>query len=181
MLDSHVALCWRVSLGSVPSSSQSKWSANPLQDHHNWQCTKDHSGRVTRSLPARQKARRTGVKPFVTNSTKMRSSWSTRRGYLPTLGLPCQMMCTFWPAFFPQGHKELTRILYIIFTTSFPKIITDKCPTPCHAPKHAASQAATLVGTPQEHTIQPVERLRASPTNLNFPWSQPRALAQHGI
>ena len=44
MLDSHVALCWRVSLGSVPLSSQSKWSANPLQTYHNWQCTKDHSG-----------------------------------------------------------------------------------------------------------------------------------------
>ena len=44
MLDSHVALCWRVSLGSVPSPSQSKWSANPLQDRQNWQCTKDHCG-----------------------------------------------------------------------------------------------------------------------------------------
>ena len=44
MLDCHVALCWCVFLGNVPSSSQSKWSANPLQDHHNWQCAKDHSG-----------------------------------------------------------------------------------------------------------------------------------------
>ena len=29
MLDSHVAVNWRVLLGSVPSSSQSKWGANP--------------------------------------------------------------------------------------------------------------------------------------------------------
>ena len=29
MLDSQVALYWGVSLGSVPSSSQSKWSASP--------------------------------------------------------------------------------------------------------------------------------------------------------
>ena len=39
----HVALYWRVSLGSVPSSSQSMSSANPLQNHYNWQCTNDHS------------------------------------------------------------------------------------------------------------------------------------------
>ena len=57
MLDSHVALYWRVSLGSVPSSC-----ANPLQDDHNWQCTKDHSG-TSNAHPAREKTRRTGVEP----------------------------------------------------------------------------------------------------------------------
>ena len=67
------------------------------------------------------------MEPFVTNSTTMQSSWSTRRGYLPTLGLTCQLMCTFWPAFIPQGHKELTRILYSRFTPLFPKVITNKC------------------------------------------------------
>ena len=40
MLHSHDALHWRVSLGSVSSSSQSKWDANPLQDYLSWQCTK---------------------------------------------------------------------------------------------------------------------------------------------
>ena len=85
--------------------------------------------RVTRSYLARQKTIRTGVEPFVTNSTTMQSSWSTRRGYLPTLGLSlsCQLMCTFWPAFIPQGQKGLTRILYSSFTLLFPKIVTNKC------------------------------------------------------
>ena len=82
---------------------------------------------VTRSSPARQKARRTGVEPLVTNSTTLQSSWSTCRSSLPTLGLPCQPMRTFWPAFVPQVHEELTQFFYSSFTPLFPKIITDKC------------------------------------------------------
>ena len=175
MPNSHDALCWRVSLGSIPSSSESKWSTNPLQDNHNWQCTKDDSGRVTRSFPARQKARRTSVQPFATNSTTMQSSWSTRRGYLPTLGLPCQLMCTFWPVYIPQGHKELTRILYSSFTPLFPKIITNKCLLRLH---HLAMSPSMLLRkqprslgffsfAPSTVWTRPIKRLRATPTNVN--------------
>ena len=88
MLDSHVALHWRVSLGSVPSSSKSKWSANPHKTTIIGNVQRIILGRATRSHPARQKTRRSAVEPFVTNSTTMQSSWSTRRGYLSTLGLP---------------------------------------------------------------------------------------------
>ena len=70
--------------------------------------------RVTRSFPARQKARRASVEPLVTNSAAVQSSWSTRRSYFPTRSLSCQLMCTFWPAFVPLAPL-------------LPKIITHKC------------------------------------------------------
>ena len=132
-------------------------------------------GRVTRSIPAEQKARGTSVKPFVTNSTSMQSSWSTRRGYLPTLGLSCQLMWTFWPVYIPQGHKELTRILYESFTPLLPKIITNKCLLRLH---HLAMSPSMLLRkqprslgffsfTPSTVWTRPIKRLRATPTNVN--------------
>ena len=116
------------------------------------------------------------MEPFVTNSTTMQSSWSTRRGYLPTLGLTCQLMCTFWPAFIPQGHKELTRILYSRFTPLFPKVITNKCLLRL---QHLAMRPSMLLrkqprswglfrNTPYTLWTRPVKRLRATTTNLNF-------------
>ena len=85
-------------------------------------------------------------------------------------------MCTIWPAFIQQGHKELTRILHSSFTPlvseNHHEQVSSPFATPGHAPKHAASQAATLVGfftnTPSTVRTRPVKRLRATPTNLNF-------------
>ena len=98
---------------------------------------------------------------------------------------PCQLLCTFWPEFVPQGHKELSRVFHSSLAPLLPKIITDKFAAPCHVPKHAVSQATTLAGSPQGHTIQTLDTTSQQPSSgagkLRSPWSQPRALAQHGV
>ena len=146
-------------------------------------------GRATRSYPARQKTRRTGVEPFVTNSASVQSGRSTRRGNLPILGLSYQLMCTLWPAFIPQGHKELTRILSSRLLPFVSENHHERVSSPFaalhHEPKHLASQAATLAGFTQEHTIQSVDTTSQKPSSgdskFRSPWPQTRALVQHGI
>ena len=107
------------------------------------------------------------MEPFVTYSTTMQSGRSTCRSNLPTLGLPCQLTCTVWPAFMSHGHKGLTQFLYSSFHTfvseNHHEQVSSPFATPCHAPKHAASQAATLVGTLQEHTIQSLDKTSQTP------------------
>ena len=106
-----------------------------------------------------------------------------------TLGLPCQLMCTFWPAFVPQGHKDLTRILCSSSTPLFPKIITDKClfrlqhlaMRPSMPFRKQPRSRCLLRNTPSTVWTRPVKSLRATPTNLNFLGPNQKRLAQHGI
>ena len=130
------------------------------------------------------------MKPFVTKSTAVQSSCSTCRSNLPALGLPCQLMRTFWPAFVPQGreegaHANSLQQLHIFVSENHHGQVSFPFAAPYHEHKHDASQATTLVGTPQAHTIHNLDRTSQTPSNdadkPQSPWSQPRALVQHGI
>ena len=130
------------------------------------------------------------MKPFVTKSTAVQSIWSTCRSNLPALGLPCQLMRTFWPAFVPQGreegaHANSLQQLHIFVSENHHGQVSFPFAAPYHEHKHDASQAITLVGTPQAHTIHspdrgPAKSLRTTPTNLNL-LGPASSAAQHGV
>ena len=111
----------------------------------------------------------------VTNSTAVQSSWSTCRRYLPTLGLPCQLTCL----------ANCLQQPYTLVSENHHEQVPFPFAAPCHEPKHASSQATTLVETPLEHTIHSLDKTSRKPSNdadkLQSPCSQPRALVQHGM
>ena len=188
MLDSHVALYWRVSLGSVPSSSQSKWSANPLQDHHNWQCTKDHSGTSNPQLSSKAEDETDRCGAIVTNSTTMRRVGARAEAiFQPLVSLSTDvhiLACVHSTRAIRSSREFFTAASHLCFRKSSRTSVFSVCNTLpcaqacCFASSHARGDSS---GThhPQSGQDQSNAFVRRRQTSISL--VQPRALAQHGI
>ena len=97
-----------------------------LQDHHNWQCTKGHSGTRNPQLSSKAEGETDRCEAIChkLHDDAVGSEHVQKQSSNPWSS--CQLMCTFWPAFVPQGREELTGILYSSFTPLFPKTTTNK-------------------------------------------------------
>ena len=154
MLDSHDTFCWRASLGSVPSSSQPKWSATPLQNYHNWQCTKDHS--VTRNPQLSSKAEgetdRCGAIYHKQHNDAVELEQAQRLSYNPWSPLS---------TFASENHHGQ---VFSPFATPCPSMLLRKQPR----------SWGLLRNTPPTVWIKPVESLRATPTSF-ISWVQAKS------
>ena len=79
-----------------------------------------------------------------------------------------------------QGaHANSLQQLHTFVSGNHHEHVSSPFATPCHVPKHAASQAATLVGILQEHTIHSLVKTSQTPScdadKPQFPWSQSSA------